>query len=140
VWDALEVSRAAVAAAEAAVHADDLQPVARLALVDEVVLEHDLDAARELACRRALGHLLNRDHLVVHESRQAVLDLERVVVGVGLRVGRRRDGCARGGGGREAVRVQASVEVGRRRAVVHRLLHLWSDEVACETRMSIISS
>lgn len=128
----LEMGATTCTSTERTVHSDDLEAVTRLATVDEVVLEHDLDTPRKLSRRCALRHLLNRHHLVVDESRQAVLNLERVVVCVGLRVGGGGNGCAGCRCGREPVGVDAGVEVGRCRAVVHRLLHLWSDEVACE--------
>ena len=54
--------------------------VTRLALVHQVPLEQHLDRARQLAGRRALGHLLERDHLVIHVLRHAVLDLQRVAI------------------------------------------------------------
>lgn len=136
--DILEVRAPACAASERTVHAYDLQTVARLAFVDEVVLEHNFDAPRQLSRGCALRHLLDRHHLVVDESRQAVLNLERIVVGIGLRVSGRGDGRSGRGGGREAVGVDAGVKVGRRRAVVNRLLHLWPDEVAYEEGQSAL--
>mmetsp|Transcript_7124 Transcript_7124/g.12163 ORF Transcript_7124/g.12163 Transcript_7124/m.12163 type:complete len:250 (-) Transcript_7124:198-947(-) len=59
---------------------DHLYAVARLAGVDEVRVEDDVDRARQLARGGFLGHLLDRDRLVVCVCRQPVLRLQEVAV------------------------------------------------------------
>jgi hypothetical protein len=119
---------------ETPVHSDNLQPISRLTLIHQIILHHDLDTPRQLSRRRSFRHLLNHDHLVVHERRQPMLDLKRVSVGVGLGVGGGGNGGAGGGGGGEAVGVDSGMEVLSCVTVVDGLLHLGTDEVACVSR------
>lgn len=61
-------------------HSVDLNTVAWLALVDEVVLKNDLHGARKLPWWRVLRHLLNCDNLVIFVDTVAILRTEWVLV------------------------------------------------------------
>ncbi len=119
--------RLADAVAQRAVHADELDAVARLAAVDEIVVHDDLDASRELAGRGALGHLLDADALVVAVDRVAVLGLQRVSL---LVLGRVGAAGGRAGAVHGRVAVLAVVELVRLLAVVDRLGHLGAHQRA----------
>ena len=62
------------------IDASHLNTVARLDAINQVVLQDDSHAARKLAWRRALGHLLDGDHLRVLVQTVAVLVRQRVAV------------------------------------------------------------
>ena len=63
---------------ERLVHTHELDAVARLDLVDEVVIHDHIDAAWQLSWRRPFRHFLNADHLVVAERTQAIFGREPV--------------------------------------------------------------
>jgi len=69
----LECSRGTTA--NAAVHADELDPISRLTFVHQVVIQNDVRAAGQLACRSALGHLLDADALMITKGAETILDL-----------------------------------------------------------------
>ena len=58
----------------------DLDTVARLCLVDQVVLEDDLDGSGQLTRGCILRHLLNGDNLAVFVNAVAVLCAERILI------------------------------------------------------------
>lgn len=62
-----------IAVSERTVDTDELDAIARLDTVHEVVVRDNVDGTRQLTGRRALGHLLNRDGLMVSVDAVAVL-------------------------------------------------------------------
>jgi hypothetical protein len=67
-------------ATNAAVHADELDSVSRLTLVYQVIVQNYVRTAGQLACRSSLGHFLDADALVITESAETVLDLQRMAL------------------------------------------------------------
>jgi len=62
------------------VDADDLDAIAGLDAIDEVVIENELDGTGQLSHGSPLGHLLEGNGLVVLEGGQAELSLELVTL------------------------------------------------------------
>ncbi len=75
-----EPGESALFAGQRSVGADDVDTVARLAPVDQVVVADDVDGARQLTGRRLFWHLLDRQRLVVLVRGQAKLRLQQVAV------------------------------------------------------------
>ena len=75
--------------ANAAIHTNKLNPVSRLALVDEVVIQNHICTPRKLSCGGAFWHLLNAYSLVVTEGAEAKFRLQRMPFFIGLGGNRR---------------------------------------------------
>ena len=117
---------AAGSTANASIHSDKLNTIARLALVDEVVVQNDVCAAWQLTRGRPLGHFLDADPLVIPELAVAKLCFDVVVVIVFLGDQGCR-GCFVGdGGGR--VPIVLGEELLRRRTVMDGPDDLGSDQ------------
>lgn len=58
----------------------NLHSVARLCLIDKVILQHDLNRPGQLAGRRTLRHLLDGDDLSIFVNTVPILSSERVLV------------------------------------------------------------
>jgi hypothetical protein len=94
------LERSSGTATNTAVHADELDSVSRLTLVYQVIIQDYVRTARQLACRCSLGHFLDADALVITESAETVLDLQRMALFICLWCNRGRRGeVGRGGCG-----------------------------------------
>jgi len=67
------------------VDSNQLDTIARFALVDQVVIENNVGTARKLARGCTLGHFLNTDALMVPEVAKTELGFERILAFVELR-------------------------------------------------------
>ena len=65
--------RACIAVSKGAVDTHQLDSVTRFGLVDQVIVQDDIDTARQLTGRGSLGHFLDRNALVIHVCRVTIL-------------------------------------------------------------------
>ena len=116
---------------ETSIHPNNLQSISRFTFIDQIILQHNFDTTRELTSRSSFRHLLDHDHLLVHERRETVFDFESVSFGVHLRVDGGSDGRSSGGGGGESIGVHSRVEVLGFGTKMDGRLHLWSNKITC---------
>lgn len=61
-------------------NSSDLYPVSRLAAVDQIVFEDNIDGARKLTWRRVFRHLLDGDGLRILINAVAILHRKRIII------------------------------------------------------------